>query len=46
VIDDGSGAWPPGGAGGDLVEFGRMLAHEFERVAPFNEAEALGDQAF
>jgi hypothetical protein len=46
VIDHGSGARPPGGADGDVIEFGRVVAQEFKRVAPLDEAEALGDEAF
>ena len=46
VIDHRSGARAPGGAGRDLVEFGGVVAHEFEGVAALDQAEALGDQAF
>ena len=45
VIDHRSGAWAPGGAGRDVVEFGGVVAHEFEGVAAFDQREALGDQA-
>ena len=37
VIDHRSGARAPGGAGGDLVEFGGVIAHEFEGVAALDE---------
>ena len=46
VIDHGSGARPPGGAGGDIEQFGGVVAREFESVAAFDQAEALGDQPF
>ena len=46
VIDHGSGARTPDGAGGDLEQLGRVIAGEFESVAPFDQAQALGDQAF
>src|SRR6202007_3023826 len=41
----GSAARPPGGAGFDLEQFGRVPAQEFEGVAAFDESEALGDQS-
>ena len=34
------------GAGRDLEQLGGVVAHEFEGVAPLDQAEALGDQAF
>ena len=45
VIDKRSGMWTPAGSGRDLVEFGGVVAREFKRVAPLDQAEALTDQA-
>ncbi len=46
VIDHGSGARAPDGAGRDLEQLGGVIAGKFEGVAPFDEAQALIDQAF
>jgi len=46
MIDHGSGARAPDGTGRDLKQRGRVIARKFEGVAPFDEAQALGDQAF
>ena len=45
MIDHRSGARAPGGAGRGLVEFGGMVAAEFEGVAALDQADALGGQA-
>src|SRR5690242_12174430 len=45
MIDHGSGAGAPDRTGRDLEQLGGVLACEFEGVAPFDETEALGDQA-
>ena len=46
VVDHRSGARAPGGSGRGLEQFGGMVADELEGVAPFDEADALVDQAF
>ena len=46
MIDHRPGARAPGGAGLDLEQFGGVIAHEFEGVAAFDQAEALRNQAF
>jgi hypothetical protein len=43
VIDHQSGVWAPGGTGRGLVEFGGMVADEFEGIAAFDQADALTD---
>ena len=45
VIDHRSGVRAPGGTGRGLVEFGGMVADEFEGVAALDQADALIDQA-
>ena len=44
VIDHRSGVRAPGGTGRGLVEFGGVVADEFEDVAPFDQADALIDE--
>jgi hypothetical protein len=46
VIDLGAGKGLPGRAGARLEQLGRMVAYELEGVAPLDEGQALGDQAF
>ena len=45
MIDHRSGVRAPGGTGRGLVEFGGVVADEFEGVAALDQADALIDQA-
>ena len=45
MIDHGSRARAPGGAGRDLVELGGVVAGKFEGVAALDQAQALADEA-
>ena len=46
VVDRGTGAWPPGRPGVRLEARGGCVAELFQALAPFDQGDALADQAF
>jgi len=46
MVEDGTRARAPDGAGGNLEEIGGVVAEGFEAVAPFEEVLALVEQPF